>query len=98
MRIGAMIVLAAGVACAGCGESRLPSSVSGGTGGIGGAGGSGGAGCHSDTTAMVCIGWNQNPTTAVLNPQVNIASTRTVVHVAMPVQYTDTPDERAQAF
>lgn len=98
MKTAAMIVLVAGIACAGCGESRLPSGVTGGTGGIGGAGNNGGAGCTSDTTAMVCIGWNQNPTTAVLNPGVNIASTRTIVHASMPVQYTDTADERAQAF
>jgi hypothetical protein len=91
-----MIVMVAAVACAGCGESRLPSSVTGGTGGIGGAGNSGGAGCSSDTTVSMCLG--KGTAAAVLAPQVNVASTRTIVHVAIPVEYSDAPAQRAQAF
>lgn len=96
MRSGAMIVLAAALACAGCGESRLPSSVTGGTGGIGGFGNNGSAGCRSDTTAHLCMGQSSAP--IILNPSVNVASTRTLIHVAMPVEYLDTAGERAQAF
>ena len=98
MRMRTIFIALAAIALAGCGESRLPSAIPGaGTGSSGPFGGSGGTQCTSDTTAYACIG-KTSPNTAELSPDVFVSSPSTTVHVAIPVEWQEAADERAQGF